>query len=77
MLLLVLQIIPADLNAFLYQMETNIAWAAGQLGDEATRTKFEQAANTRRNSINQVLWDNASGGVGWLRGEQQASHARA
>jgi hypothetical protein len=59
--LLLLQIIPADLNAFLYQMETNIAWAAGQLGDGADRTKFEQLANTRRNSINQVLWDNASG----------------
>jgi hypothetical protein len=33
LLLFLLQIIPADLNAFLYQLERNIAWAANLTGN--------------------------------------------
>lgn len=70
--------VPADLNAFLYQMEINIAWAANLLGggdggDQAATTtttisqQFEAAARERRNSINKLLWDNEAGQlVGWL-----------
>lgn len=64
LLLLLLQIVPADLNAFLYQMESNIAWAADLLGETDTAQRFEAAARERRNSINLLLWDNEAGGSG-------------
>jgi len=64
MLLLSLQIVPADLNAFLYQMESNIAWAADLLSETDTAQRFEAAARERRNSINLLLWDNEAGGSG-------------
>lgn len=55
------QIIPADLNAFLYQLETNIAWAAELLGQEGTSQAFSRLAAGRRDSINKLLWDNQAG----------------
>lgn len=56
-----LQIVPADLNAFLYQLETNIAWAAEELGQAETAQKFTTLARARQASINKILWDNEAG----------------
>jgi neutral trehalase len=53
--------VPADLNAFLYQLETNIAWAAELLGQEGTSQAFSRLAAGRRDSINKLLWDNQAG----------------
>jgi hypothetical protein len=58
-----IQIVPADLNAFLYQLEVNIAWAASELGDTATQQRFEAAARDRHNSMTRLLWDNEAGGA--------------
>jgi alpha,alpha-trehalase len=55
------QIIPADLNAWLYQMENNIAWMAQQTGDAATSDRFKRAAAARKQAINALLWDNEAG----------------
>lgn len=60
-LLLLTQVVPADLNAFLYQLETNIAWAAVLLGQEGTSQAFSTLAAGRRDSINKLLWDNQAG----------------
>ncbi|WIA44588.1 hypothetical protein OEZ86_007311 [Tetradesmus obliquus] len=55
------QIVPADLNAFLYQMERNIAWAANSSGNAATSEAFNQAAAQRRAAMQALLWDNTTG----------------
>lgn len=59
-----LQIIPADLNAWLYQMENNIAWMANQTGDAAISDRFNRAAAARKQGIEALLWDNAAGETG-------------
>lgn len=45
-----LQIVPADLNAFLFQLESNIAWAAGQLMESASSSS--NSSNTSGSSGN-------------------------
>jgi alpha,alpha-trehalase len=59
----VLQIVPADLNAFLHQMERNIAWAANKTGDAATSHAFNEAAAARKAAMQALLWDNTTGGL--------------
>jgi alpha,alpha-trehalase len=53
--------VPADLNAFLYQMERNIAWAANQSGDAATSQAFNEAAAARKEAIQALLWNDTTG----------------
>jgi alpha,alpha-trehalase len=55
------QIIPADLNAWIYQLESNIAWMANMTGDAATSAQYTAAAATRAAAIEALLWDAASG----------------
>eukprot|EP00878_Enallax_costatus_P016595 GHUV01017413.1.p1 GENE.GHUV01017413.1~~GHUV01017413.1.p1 ORF type:complete len:351 (+),score=99.53 GHUV01017413.1:657-1709(+) len=55
------QIIPADLNAWLYQMESNIAWMANITGDAAVAERFTAAAAARKQAIQELLWDEAEG----------------
>ncbi|KAF6257659.1 trehalase-domain-containing protein [Scenedesmus sp. NREL 46B-D3] len=55
------QIVPADLNAFLFQMERNIAWAANQTGDAATSEQFNRAAAKRRAAMQALLWNATTG----------------
>lgn len=61
------QVIPADLNAFLYQMELNIAWAAALAGGEGpegpTVRRFRDAAAQRKAAMDALLWDEAAGGL--------------
>ncbi|GAB4817418.1 hypothetical protein N2152v2_004464 [Parachlorella kessleri] len=68
------KIIPADLNALLFQMETNIARFADELGCSDVATRYRQLAATRsalplctlavegdwRDAINAVMWDAAT-----------------
>eukprot|EP00879_Flechtneria_rotunda_P007623 GHRR01007995.1.p1 GENE.GHRR01007995.1~~GHRR01007995.1.p1 ORF type:complete len:511 (+),score=72.93 GHRR01007995.1:1352-2884(+) len=60
------QIIPADLNGWLYQMERNIAWAANLTGDGATSDRFNKAAAARKEAMDRLLWDNTT--VMWRDG---------
>ncbi|KAF8067132.1 trehalase [Scenedesmus sp. PABB004] len=55
------QIVPADLNAWLFLAERNIAWAARRAGDAATAQRFDAAADARRGAIQALLWDAAAG----------------
>jgi len=51
------RVAPADLNAFLHQMECNICAIACELGEWATAASFERAATARRAAINALMWD--------------------
>ncbi|CAK9233574.1 unnamed protein product [Sphagnum troendelagicum] len=50
-------IIPVDLNAFLLQMELDIAFLARATGDDTTERYFTMAANARRLAIQTILWN--------------------
>eukprot|EP00270_Netrium_digitus_P008533 TRINITY_DN2558_c0_g1_i5.p1 TRINITY_DN2558_c0_g1~~TRINITY_DN2558_c0_g1_i5.p1 ORF type:complete len:597 (-),score=60.28 TRINITY_DN2558_c0_g1_i5:501-2291(-) len=56
-------IVPTDLNAFLLQMERNIASFAACLGPEyaATRAKFCCRAEIRRGALDALLWNEERG----------------
>jgi hypothetical protein len=56
-----LQIIPADLNAFVYQLERNIAWAANLTGNASISETFNEAAAQRKAAIQALLWNNETG----------------
>lgn len=66
------QVVPADLNAWLYQLERNIAWAANATGDAATSERFNAAADARRAAMDALLWDEAAGAA--ARGGGQRLH---
>lgn len=51
------KIVPADLNAFLFQMEKNIELFAKLVGDAKTRRAFAKKADARRAAIEAVLWN--------------------
>jgi alpha,alpha-trehalase len=64
------KIVPADLNGFMYKMERDIAWLARQLEQnvesveeveyaQELATQFEIMAETRRNAIYEVIWDDS------------------
>mmetsp|Transcript_131 Transcript_131/g.260 ORF Transcript_131/g.260 Transcript_131/m.260 type:complete len:543 (+) Transcript_131:1-1629(+) len=55
------RVAPADLNAFLYQMERNIADIAAALGECGTAAEFEAAADRRRAAIHALMWDGERG----------------
>jgi hypothetical protein len=55
------QVVPADLNAFVFQLLSNISWAAAELGDAATARRFGAAAAAKREAVAQTLWDAAAG----------------
>lgn len=55
------QIIPADLNAWLYQMESNIAWMGDLISDTTIAERFSKAAAVRKQAIQHLLWDEAAG----------------
>ncbi|KAK9830431.1 hypothetical protein WJX72_011737 [[Myrmecia] bisecta] len=54
-------IIPADLNAYLYDMERNLAAFAAELGDAAASASYAGYADVRRAAINDVMWDASAG----------------
>ncbi|KAL4856740.1 putative trehalase [Chlorella vulgaris] len=55
------QVVPADLNAFLYQMECNIAAFASELGQAELAASFEEHAQRRLAAMQALMWDVAGG----------------
>ncbi|KAL0904258.1 hypothetical protein M5K25_026343 [Dendrobium thyrsiflorum] len=55
--LLTTSIIPVDLNAFLYQVELDIAFFAKQLGDIPTSDKFLKASRARLSAMYSIFWN--------------------
>lgn len=54
-------ILPADLNAYVFQMEINIAFIAKRLGNQTVVAKFGNAAKARRLAINSIMWNDNMG----------------
>ncbi|KAH7352593.1 hypothetical protein KP509_19G053200 [Ceratopteris richardii] len=54
-------ILPVDLNAYMFQMERNIAYIAAVLGNQSIATKFRKAAKARQLAINSIMWDDEAG----------------
>eukprot|EP01018_Ginkgo_biloba_P012503 Gb_29944 [translate_table: standard] len=54
-------IIPVDLNAFLLQMELNIAFFAKMVGENSIAKTFAQASIARRAAIDAILWNDEMG----------------
>ncbi|PSC73401.1 putative trehalase [Micractinium conductrix] len=50
-------VIPADLNAFLMQMEENIADFAAELGCAEVEAQYRELAAERRDALNTLFWD--------------------
>ena len=58
---LLLQIVPADLNAYLYDMERNIASFARQLDNASLAAQYTTAAEKRAAAIQALMWDASAG----------------
>lgn len=56
-----LNFLPVDLNALLYKYETDFARAARIFEDEATAAKWDETANTRKQVMNELMWDRIRG----------------
>lgn len=54
-------IVPVDLNAFLYKLETTIARLSASKNDHATAELFQQKAVRRREILDRYLWDAEAG----------------
>ncbi|MBB3180263.1 alpha,alpha-trehalase TreF [Variovorax sp. Sphag1AA] len=54
-------ILPVDLNAFLFKLETKIAALAKQSGDTATAAAFAEMAEARKAAMTALFWDDAQG----------------
>ncbi len=52
---------PVDLNALLYKYERDIAFINATLGDSANAIIWSSTAGDRLNTINSLMWDEASG----------------
>ncbi|KAJ8513267.1 hypothetical protein OPV22_003701 [Ensete ventricosum] len=50
-------IIPVDLNAFIYKMESDIAFFAKLTGDSVTSESFLAASKARRAAITSIFWN--------------------
>ena len=55
------RIVPIDLNAFLYKLETTIARLSASKNDPETAELFQQKAMQRRETVNKYLWDAQAG----------------
>ncbi len=56
-----LNYLPVDLNALLYRYEMDFARAARIYGDKRDATRWEQAADARKRSMNHLMWDKGRG----------------
>lgn len=52
---------PVDLNALLYKYEVDFARAARLLGDEAAAKTWDEAAEDRKRTMNELMWDRTRG----------------
>ncbi|GFR40764.1 hypothetical protein Agub_g1377 [Astrephomene gubernaculifera] len=55
------QVIPADLNAWLYRTERDIAAIAAHLGDLQLRDTYTAAAARRRHAMDALMWNTVDG----------------
>lgn len=55
------QIIPIDLNAFLYKLETTIVRLSKAMGETYSAAAWQQKADARQAAINTYLWDDELG----------------
>ncbi|CAO98094.1 alpha,alpha-trehalase [Erwinia tasmaniensis] len=73
-------IVPVDLNALLYKLETTIARLSASRGEQATAERFQQLALRRREAVDRYLWDVQAGlyrDYNWREGEQATFSAAA
>lgn len=56
-----MQIVPTDLNSYLFDMERNIADFAIVLGDAENATRFSALAARRHEAIQVLMWDGGTG----------------
>ncbi len=56
-----LNFLPVDLNSLLYKYERDFAYAERILGNDAETKKWEETANTRRVTINKLMWSELKG----------------
>ena len=56
-----LNYLPIDLNTLLYKYETDFVQAATILGDKREATKWQNAANLRKEQIDKLMWDKVKG----------------
>lgn len=71
-------ILPVDLNALLYKLETLIAELAEQSGQATLANEFAEYATRRREAINRIMWDQASGtyrDYDWCHAEKRPLNA--
>ena len=59
------RIIPAELNAYLYQMESNVAHLADQMGNTTLASSFRSFAAARKEAINTLMYNETAGGSDW------------
>jgi alpha,alpha-trehalase len=67
-------IVPVDLNAFLYKLECRIAAVAAESGDVATASEFDAHALARKQAVIGLMWDATQGAFfdhDWQRGERR------
>nr|WP_324131426.1 alpha,alpha-trehalase TreF [Erwinia psidii] len=71
-------IVPIDLNAFLYKLETTIARLSAGRNDARTAALFQQKAARRRENVDKYLWDSEAclyRDYNWRQGEKAAFSA--
>ncbi len=56
-----LNFLPVDLNALLYKYETDFARAARILGDDRSAKQWDKAAEKRKTTMNDLMWDRVRG----------------
>ncbi len=56
-----LDYLPVDLNALLYKYETDFARAARLFGDEPAAEQWDHAAEKRKRTMNELMWDQTRG----------------
>lgn len=56
-----LNYLPCDLNALLYKYETDFAQAARILGDTNEAKEWDKAAEARKRTMNELMWDQGRG----------------
>lgn len=56
-----LNYLPADLNALLYKYETDFARTARILNDKSEAARWDEAAEARRKTMNELMWDQGRG----------------
>lgn len=56
-----LNYLPVDLNALLYKYETDFARAARIFDDKREAAQWDQAANARKITMNELMWDRIRG----------------